>query len=58
MSKKYEYTLDDCDCRFCLHHDKKTKGCQLEFCCCLEEKRAALARLRHTGKSRAEQCRV
>jgi len=57
MSKKYEYTLDDCDCRFCLHLDKKMKECQLEFCCCLEEKRAALAQIQRSVAPRADQCR-
>lgn len=58
MGKKYEYTLEDCDCRFCLHHDQKTQSCQLEVCCCIEEKRAAFARLQRSDMSRADQCRV
>lgn len=55
MGKKYEYTLDDCQCCYCLHHDQKTQSCRLEVCCCLEEKRAALARLRN-GKLETEKC--
>lgn len=55
MSKKYEYTLEDCDCRYCLYHDSKMQKCQIEVCCCLEEKRAALARLRK-GKTELRRC--
>lgn len=58
MSKKYEYTLEDCDCRFCLYHDQEADACQLDFCCCIEEKRAALARLRRSVAPRVEICRV
>lgn len=57
MNKKYEYTLEDCDCRYCLHYDPKTQDCRQEVCCCLEEKRAALARLRN-GKPETEKCQA
>lgn len=51
MNNKYEYTLDDCDCIYCLFRLPKHK-CQLEVCCCLEEKNVALAKLQvETGKS-------
>lgn len=58
MGKIYEYTLEDCDCRFCLYHDQETEICQLEVCCCLEEKQAALARLGYGVAPRAEECRA
>ena len=58
MREKYEYTLEDCDCRFCLYFDQETESCQQDVCCCLEEKRAALARLQRSVAPRAKKCRV
>ena len=46
MGKKFEYTLEDCACEYCLYYEKITQSCGIDVCCCLEEKRAALARLR------------
>lgn len=46
MRKKYEYTLEDCACEYCLHVNVRTQKCKLDECCCLKEKRIALARLR------------
>jgi len=45
MEKEYEYTLDDCDCRYCLYFDEVEENCLIETCCCLEEKQAALLRI-------------
>ena len=55
MGKKYEYTLEDCACEYCLYHDSKTQACRIETCCCLKEKAAALARLR-AGKQEVQKC--
>ena len=49
MGKTYEYTLEDCACEYCLYFNKRGKRCRRKVCCCLEEKRMALARLR-SGK--------
>lgn len=46
MAKKFEYSLADCACEYCLFFNGKTQACRREVCCCLEEKAAALARLR------------
>lgn len=41
---KFEYwSPADCACEFCLHYVKK-QPCQLEVCCCAEEKAEALRR--------------
>lgn len=53
MRKKYEYTLEDCACEYCLHYNAKKRKCKHEKCCCLKEKRIALARLR-AGKPGSE----
>jgi hypothetical protein len=50
MGKKYEYTLEDCDCKYCMYFGSKTQTCKNETCCCLEEKRRAQEQL-HAGKS-------
>lgn len=55
MGKKFEYTLEDCACEYCLYFNWKAKTCQIKVCCCLEEKRKALARLR-SGKARSSKC--
>lgn len=48
---KKEYTLEDLDCQYCLYHQKSDKPCQLDVCCCTEEKSAALWRAQNnTGK--------
>ncbi len=38
---KYVYSMDDCSCNVCAHYSAKRGGCQLEECCCLEEKQEA-----------------
>lgn len=53
MSNKYEYTLEDCACEYCLYYNTRTRKCKNEACCCLKEKRIALARLR-TGRAGIE----
>lgn len=53
MRKKYEYTLDDCACEYCLYYKTRAKRCKNENCCCLKEKRIALVRLR-AGKTGSE----
>lgn len=46
MAKKFECSLSDCACEYCLLFNRKTQACRREACCRLEEKAAALARLR------------
>jgi|LFRM01.1.fsa_nt_gb hypothetical protein len=55
MVKKFEYTLEDCACEYCLYYEKATQSCGIDVCCCLEEKRAALARLR-IGNQEVRKC--
>jgi len=44
---KFEYYVEDCDCRFCLHNTKNVKtnkkGCTRSRCCCADVKRDARA---------------
>jgi len=40
---KFEYFVEDCDCRMCLFWRGKKKGCVLDTCCCAEIRRDALA---------------
>ena len=40
---KFQYYVEDMDCPLCLHYKGKKRGCSLDICCCLEEKREALA---------------
>ncbi|MDL2293801.1 hypothetical protein LJC60_04135 [Ruminococcaceae bacterium OttesenSCG-928-D13] len=44
LNKFNGYTLEDCDCKLCLHYAGKGKPCPLETCCCEDEKREAIAR--------------
>lgn len=46
MRKKYEYTLEDCACKYCLYYSPIKQACKIETCCCLEEKRIAIPRFR------------
>ena len=55
MSKKYQYTLDDCACSYCLYFDARSKTCQIDICCCLAEKEAALARMQ-IGSEETRKC--
>lgn len=38
------YTVEDCDCRYCLYYGGKRKGCTRKYCCCLPERLQAMAR--------------
>ena len=55
MAKKFEYTLEDCACKYCLYYEKASQSCGIAVCCCLEEKGAALARLR-AGNQEVRKC--
>jgi hypothetical protein len=41
--RKFEYYMEDMECKVCLHYAGKKLGCKLEKCCCEDEKRDALA---------------
>lgn len=46
------YTLEDCDCKYCVYYGGKKKGkiiCLTEKCCCEEEKAEALRRAAEKG---------
>ena len=47
--EKFEYTLDDLACEYCLHYQGKRKPCPLETCCCEEERREAIERMQPAG---------
>lgn len=55
MGKQFEYTLEDCACKYCLYYAKASQSCGIDVCCCLEEKSAALARLR-SGNQEVRKC--
>ena len=55
MGKQFEYTLEDCACKYCLYYVKASQSCGIDVCCCLEEKSAALARLR-AGNQEVRKC--
>ena len=39
---KFEYHVEDCDCKYCLHKGKtKKQGCTRSECCCADIKREA-----------------
>ena len=40
---KFEYYLEDCDCRYCSHYLGKKRGCKLQKCCCEDIKQDAIA---------------
>ena len=42
------YTLEDCDCRYCLHYGGGRKGCLADKCVCIEE----IEEARRTERSR------
>ena len=54
MLNKFQYYIDDMDCKYCAYWGGKKKGCRfpvkaqkgLPECCCDEEKREALAQRR------------
>jgi len=46
------YTLEDCDCRYCLHYGGKRKGCLLDECVCTEEIEEARRRERSRNGSK------
>lgn len=39
------YTLDDCNCAYCLYYRGKKNQCALQVCCCAEERQQALLML-------------
>lgn len=39
------YTLEDCNCAYCLYYRGRKKPCPLQVCCCAEERRQALLML-------------
>ena len=46
------YTLEDCDCKYCVYYGGKKKGkiiCLTEKCCCEEEKAEAIRRATEKG---------
>ena len=43
------YTVEDCDCIFCLHYDDVKKRCPLPKCCCEEERAQAIGREKDRG---------
>ena len=45
INGKYIYSIEDCRCEFCLYFYGNPKKCQINICCCLAEKEAALARI-------------
>ena len=47
--EKFEYYVEDMTCPVCLYYQGVKRGCSLDTCCCLEEKREAWAngRIRH-----------
>lgn len=44
------YSLEDCDCLWCLNYQGRKK-CPLPVCCCAEEKRLAMERLNETAQA-------
>lgn len=38
------YTVEDCDCKYCLYYGGRWKGCTGESCCCLPERLQAMIR--------------
>ena len=32
--QRFQYHLEDCECRYCLHFKGKKRGCALKECCC------------------------
>lgn len=54
---KFEYwSVEDCDCKYCLHYNRK-KGCKLTECCCADIRREA-ARRELAWNNGAAVCRV
>ena len=39
---KFEYHLEDCDCRYCSNYLGKKRGCKLDKCCCEDIKLDAI----------------
>ena len=40
---RFEYYLEDTDCRWCLHYQNKKHGCKLDNCCCGDIRAEAVA---------------
>ena len=42
---KFEsWSVDDCSCEYCQHHNEKDKTCQLDVCCIEDIKQEAVRR--------------
>ena len=39
---KFQYHLQDCDCRYCCHYLGEKRGCALKKCCCEDIKQEAI----------------
>lgn len=46
------YTLEDCDCRYCLHYGGKQRGCLINACVCTKEIEEARRRERSCNGSK------
>lgn len=44
LSGKFQYSMEDMECQYCLHYKGKRKPCPLDVCCCAEEKQEAMRR--------------
>ena len=44
LNKFPGYSLEDCQCIYCLHYAGRGKPCPLESCCCENEKQEAVER--------------
>ena len=40
---RFEYYLEDLDCRLCLYYQNKKLGCKLDKCCCEDIRAEAIA---------------
>ena len=51
------YSVEDCDCRYCLYYGGRKDGevhCLLEECCCKEELMEAIAREKGLKRKKPE----
>lgn len=51
------YSVADCDCTLCLYYGGKRRGCNLDKCCCAEERREAVERERFGTREPENVCR-
>lgn len=47
------WSVEDCDCKYCLYYKGKKRGCSLEECCC-EDIRAEAVRREQAAKENVE----